>query len=189
MPDVNFRMADFGRAEITVDGVDYYMQAYPPSLINCEAPPERMIGEMDLVGVDMGVLQHDHIYGALDEYYGEQMRRFPNRFIGLAQVREWEADKPAEHERLEQAVCEHGLKGLYFSVEPFALSNYATILMTPSSSRYGRRCVTWASPSGGICTAANVTASAGLWSTSPSSTAGPGPPRNPCRAHAWHRYV
>ena len=30
MPEVNFRMADFGRAEITVDGVDYYMQAYPP---------------------------------------------------------------------------------------------------------------------------------------------------------------
>ena len=125
MPEVSFRMADFGRAEITVDGVDYYTQAYPPSLINCEAPPERMIGEMDLVGVDMGVLQHDHIYGALNAYYGEQMRRFPNRFIGLAQVREWEADSPTEHERLEQAVCEHGLKGLYFSVEPFALSNYA----------------------------------------------------------------
>ena len=47
MPDVNFRLADFGRAEITVDGVDYYIQAYPPSLINCEAQPERMIGEMD----------------------------------------------------------------------------------------------------------------------------------------------
>ena len=125
MPDVNLRMADFGRVEITADGVDYYTQAYPPSLVNNEAPPERMIGEMDLVGVDMGVLQHDHIYGALNEYYGEQMRCFPNRFIGLAQVREWEADQPAEHERLEQAVCEHGLKGLYFSVEPFALSNYA----------------------------------------------------------------
>ncbi len=125
MPDVNFRMGDFGQVELTANGVDYYAQVYPPSLINNEAPPERMVAEMDIVGVDMGVLQHDHIYGELNQYYGEQMRRFPNRFIGLAQIREWEADHPTQHERLERAIIEHGLKGLYFSVEPFALSNYA----------------------------------------------------------------
>ena len=53
------------------------------------------------------------------------MRRYPNRFIGLAKVREWEADQPAEHERLEQAIRQHGLKGLYFSEDPFAFSNDA----------------------------------------------------------------
>ena len=53
------------------------------------------------------------------------MRKFPNRFIGLAQIREWEADQPAQIERLERAVLEHGNKGLYFSAEPFALSNFA----------------------------------------------------------------
>jgi predicted TIM-barrel fold metal-dependent hydrolase len=126
VPDVNFRMTHFGQAEITVDGVDYLYQAVPPHLgKDNEAPPERMVLEMDEVGVDMGVLQHDHIYGSLNEYYGEAMREYPNRFIGLAQVREWEADQPAQHERLERAVLEHGNKGLYFSVEPFALSSFA----------------------------------------------------------------
>ena len=62
---------------------------------------------------------------ALNEYYGEAMRKFPNRFIGLAQIREWEADQPAQIERLERGVLEHGNKGLYFSAEPFALSNFA----------------------------------------------------------------
>lgn len=125
MPDVNFRLGDYGRALVTIDGEDYYTHIYPPGLINMEAPPERMVAEMDLVGVDMGVLQHDHEYGSLNEYYGENMRRYPGRFIGLAQVREWEADRETEHERLRVAVVEQGNKGLYFSVEPFALSNYA----------------------------------------------------------------
>ncbi len=125
MPDVNFRMTDFGQAEFTIGGVGYCMQLYPPNLKNNEAPPERMVAEMDVVAVDMGVLQHDHIYGALNEYYAEAIRKYPGRFISLAQVREWEADQPAQIERLEQAVLEYGNKGLYFSVEPFALSNYA----------------------------------------------------------------
>ena len=56
MPDVNFRMTHFGQAEITVDGVDYIYQALPPHLgKDNELPPERMVLEMDEVGVDMGV--------------------------------------------------------------------------------------------------------------------------------------
>ena len=31
MPDVNFRMGRYGQAELTVDGVDYIMQFYPPA--------------------------------------------------------------------------------------------------------------------------------------------------------------
>ena len=126
MPDVNFRMTQYGQAEVTVNGVDYVYQALAPHLgKDNEVPPERMVAELDDAGVDMGVLQHDHIYGSLNEYYGEAMRKFPNRFIGLAQIREWEADQPAQIERLERAVLEHGNKGLYFSAEPFALSNFA----------------------------------------------------------------
>ena len=125
MPDVNFRLSNFGQADFTVDGVDYYVQLYPPSLVNMEVPPERVIAEMDLLGVHIGVLQHDHIYGSLNEYFGECMRRFPGRFIGLAQIREWEADQEAEHERLERAILEHGNRGLYFSVGALALGHDA----------------------------------------------------------------
>ena len=127
MPDVDFRMHNcgFGRAELTIDGVDYYVQIYPPDLESNSAPPERMITEMERAGVDMGVLQHDHLYGALNEYYHDAMRRYPGRFIALAQIREWEGDQEIQHQRLRRAILEQGHRGLYFSVEAFALSNYA----------------------------------------------------------------
>ena len=86
MPDVGFHLTGHGQAEITVDGVSYRMQIYPPSLTNNEATPERMVAEMDLAGVDIGVLQSDHVYGDLNEYYAEAAARYPGRFIPLAQI-------------------------------------------------------------------------------------------------------
>ena len=125
IPDVDFRLARYGKAELTVYGVDYTMQIYPPNLENLEATPERMIAEMDVAGVDMGVLQSDHVYGScIDEYYGKAMSRHPGRFIPLAQIQEPDADQPAQLERLERAVHEHGCQGLYFNVELFALNGY-----------------------------------------------------------------
>lgn len=125
MPDVNFRMGKYGKAEFTIDGVDYYTALFPPGLENLEAVPERMIAEMDAAGVDVAVLQSDHVYGAnIAEYYAKAMSRFPNRFIGLAQICEPAADQPVQLERLEHAVHELGCKGLYFSVELFAFDGY-----------------------------------------------------------------
>ena len=124
MPDLDFRIGDYGRGEVTIEGVDYYFQLSPPSLSNMEAAPEQMIGEMNLAGVDVGVLQSDHIYGDLNDYYEDIMRGYPGRFVGLAQIREWRADRESELERLERAVVEQGCRGLYFSIEPFALNRY-----------------------------------------------------------------
>ncbi|MBM3774595.1 MAG: amidohydrolase [Acidobacteria bacterium] len=121
MPEVNFRFGNYGQAEFTLDGVDYVVQLYPPSLVNMEAPPERMIAEMNLAGVDAGVIQADHVYGDLGEYVGNARKRYPGRFIGLGQVWEPEADRPEQWLRLERAVREHGHQGLYFSVEPFSV--------------------------------------------------------------------
>ncbi len=125
MPDVNFRMGRYGQAEFTIDGEDYYVQLYPPGLESLEATPERMIAEMNVAGVDMGVLQSDHVYGVnIDQYYAQAMQRYPGRFIGLAQIRETDADQPEQLKRLEHAVREYGCRGLYFSVELFALRGY-----------------------------------------------------------------
>jgi hypothetical protein len=88
MPDVNFRFAEFGKACITVDGVQYEAQINAPNTVDNALPPERTIGEMNVAGVDVGVLQSDHVYGELDEYYGTTMRDYPGRFVGLAQVRD-----------------------------------------------------------------------------------------------------
>jgi len=57
------------------------------------APPELMVAYMNYVGVDVGVLQHDHVYGALDDYLAGVVTAYPDRFLALAQVREWEADQ------------------------------------------------------------------------------------------------
>jgi len=121
MPDVNFRLTDHGQAEFTVDGTDYFMQFYPPSLANNEATPERMVAEMNQVGVDIGVLQCDHVYGDLDEYFAEAMKAYPGRFIGLGQIWEPEADDPGRLQKLERAICEYGNQGLYFATEPFSV--------------------------------------------------------------------
>ncbi len=131
MPNVNFRLTDYGQAEITVDGVDYIMQLYPPSLVNNEAPPQRMVAEMNLAGVDMGVLQCDHVYGDLDEYFAGAMKAYPSRFIGLGQIWEPEADEPGRLKNLERSICEYGNKGLYFSVEPFSVLQQDVTLNDP----------------------------------------------------------
>lgn len=121
MPDVDFRLTDRGQAEITVDGSDYVMQIYPPTLAGNEAPPQRMVAELNLAGVDMGVLQCDHVYGDLNDYFAQAMQDYPGRFIGLSQIWEPEADNPERLRNVEEGVRRYGNRGLYFSVEPLSV--------------------------------------------------------------------
>ncbi len=132
MPDVGFHLTGHGQAEITVDGVNYRMQIYPPSLTNNEATPERMVAEMDLAGVDAGVLQSDHVYGDLNEYYAEAAARYPGRFIPLAQIWEPEADDAGRLARLREGFDELGMRGLYFSVEPLSVMQVDRSLNDPT---------------------------------------------------------
>lgn len=83
-PDVDFRIGEFGRVEFTVDREDYYIQWMPPTLWNMSSSPEFMVTQMDYVGVDRGVLQHDRIYGRLDDFFSECLQKFPDRFVALA---------------------------------------------------------------------------------------------------------
>ncbi len=91
LPDVDFRIGRFGRVEFTVDGEDYYIQWMPPTLWDMSSSPEYMVAQMDYVNVDRAVLQHDRIYGRLDDYLAGCVRNFPDRFVALAQVDEWRA--------------------------------------------------------------------------------------------------
>ena len=69
----------------------------------------------------MAVLQHDHVYGSLNEFYSECLQRYPGRFLPLAQIREWEADQdewdpdweegppsqgPRDRRALEKTMCQ-----------------------------------------------------------------------------------
>ncbi len=131
LKDVDFRIGDNGRLEFTQDGEDCYLQWYPPLMRDMTARPETMLAYMNYVGVDVGVLQHDHPYGALDDYLADVIKEYPDRFIALAQVREWEADTDEQLERLRRQVQDLGHRGVYYAVEAFAKVNYELNLLDP----------------------------------------------------------
>jgi len=114
LADVSYRGGGFGKFAWTADSTDYSLQYLPPTLMNLHAPPELMIAQMDYVGVDRAVLQTGHAYGRLNLYLADAVRKFPDRFWGLAMVDEWRADQPGQLRALERAIYELGLHGLWF---------------------------------------------------------------------------
>jgi predicted TIM-barrel fold metal-dependent hydrolase len=125
--DVGFRVGRFGRFEWDLDGEGYYLQFLPPHMRDLSAPPEGMVAEMDYAGVGTAVLQNDHIYGNLGEYFAEAARRWPGRFVGLAQVDEPFAFQDAELRALEDQVGRFGMRGLYFTMTGFFRNAYRTL--------------------------------------------------------------
>lgn len=123
--EVNFRVGKFGRLEWTKAGVDYYVHLYAPSLQDMTATPEYMLAEMNWAGVDIAVLQNAFLYGQLNDYVADAVSKYPNRFVGQAQVKEIEAHKESQIMELRRAVKELGLiGGLYYSDSTFWLNSY-----------------------------------------------------------------
>lgn len=115
--DVSFRIGEFGRFEWTKDGVDYYIQYLPPSLQDMIAPPGLLKAMMDYAGVEKAVLQCGSTYGNLNYYYAMVLDEFPelsDSFISLAQINGKEAYKEKQIDRLQNAIQNLGLKGLWF---------------------------------------------------------------------------
>ena len=122
MPDAEIDIGRHGRLEFRVDGQRYYLPWYPPSLDELEATPEALIAQMDYAGVDRAVIQHDHLYGRLDDYLRAVCGRFP-RLLPLAQIDEWSDDLDGELARLRRQL-DGGCVGLYFSVEALAMLDF-----------------------------------------------------------------
>ncbi len=125
--DVRFRVGRFGRFEWERDGEGYYVQFLPPHMQDLSAPPEGMVAEMDYAGVGTAVLQNDHIYGNLAEYFADAALGWPGRFIGLAQVDEPFAYRDEELRALEDQVRRLGMRGLYFTMTAFFRNGYRTL--------------------------------------------------------------
>jgi predicted TIM-barrel fold metal-dependent hydrolase len=123
--DVNFRVGRNGRFEWTTAGEDVYLQYFPPSLQNMESPAEFMLQQMARAGVDRAVLQNARPYGRLNAYFAEAMRKYPDKFIGLADVDEPNAASTAEMQRLRHAVTQQGMRGLYYANRALLRTNYA----------------------------------------------------------------
>ena len=69
--DVRFRVGRSGRFEWERNGEGYYVQFLPPHMHDMSAPADVMAVEMDYAGVGAAVLQNDHIYGHLAEYFAD----------------------------------------------------------------------------------------------------------------------
>lgn len=124
LSDVNFRVGRFGRFEWTAGGEELYLQFFPPSLQAMESPAEFMLQQMARAGVDRAVLQNARLYGRLNDYFAAAVRMYPDRFIGLADVDESNADTDVEIARLRRAVREQGLHGLYYANRALIRTGY-----------------------------------------------------------------
>ena len=113
-------------------GEECYLQYLPPTLRNLSAPPELMVAQMDYVGVDRAVLQTGHLYGRLNGYLSEAVRRFPERFWALAMIDEWKADSPSQLRTLERAIDRLGLHGLWFQTSVLEQHGRAEMVDDPA---------------------------------------------------------
>ncbi len=116
--EVDFRAGKHGRFEWTHQGVDYYIQYFPPWMSEMRATPGWLSTQMDQAGVDKAVLQCGSTYGRLNEYYARTLgenEQWADRFLPLARVRAENAHHPQEITRLERAIRDGGLTGLWFA--------------------------------------------------------------------------
>ena len=122
--DVAFSAGAFGRFQWSKDGEDYYVQFLPPWMEDLSMSADRLVAMMDHAGIATTVLQNDHIYGNLAEYFSEAMTRYPQRFIGLAQVEEAFAYRDTEIARLHDQIGRLKMRGLYFTTTGLFRSGY-----------------------------------------------------------------
>jgi predicted TIM-barrel fold metal-dependent hydrolase len=78
----------------------------------CDA--DYLIAEMDYAGVDVAVLQNDHFYGSLNDFFSDAVARYPDRLIGTAHIDEMTIGQPAAIDQLEDAVERLGLRGIFY---------------------------------------------------------------------------
>lgn len=116
---VDFHASRFGRLAWTKNGVEYYIPLYAPNMQEMESSPEFLIAEMDYAKVSVGILQNAFLYGDLNGYIAEAVKKYPTRFIGTIQINEARAYEPAEIKKLENGAINQGLKALYFANERF----------------------------------------------------------------------
>ncbi len=117
--DVKFGAGSFGRLQWEKDGEGYYISLYAPNMQSLESSPEFLLAHMDAVGVSMGILQNAFLYGDLNDFFSDIVKKYPDRFIGTIQVNESRADSPEEIKKLRKGVIEQGLKALYYANERF----------------------------------------------------------------------
>jgi predicted TIM-barrel fold metal-dependent hydrolase len=116
--DVNFRWGKYGRMEWTRHGKDYHLQMFAPTFPE-SLEPEKMLALMDYAGIERAMLHNAHMYGMLNDYLGEVVRRYPERFAGSVQIHEADCDHEDQIRELTRGVEELKLTALHFQIEGF----------------------------------------------------------------------
>ena len=122
--DVNFRVGTYGRLEFTVHGEDYYSQFMPVNMANLEAPPELLLTQMNLVGVDHCVLQAGMNYGVMNDYNALAQQKYPDKFTGLLHVDSAMAYTQQWMEEVDRAYSRLNLRGIYYEIDDFSRYGY-----------------------------------------------------------------
>ena len=117
LTDVRFRVGKHGQLCYTHEGEDYFVQYMPVAMQEIDCPPEQMLAQMIVAGVDHIILQAGGGYGAMNDYNAFAQSQYPAKFTGLLNIDEATADRPETLAEVDRAVTRLGLKGLYYSHE------------------------------------------------------------------------
>lgn len=112
---VNFRVGRYGQLCFTHEGDDYYVQYQPVNMQDIVCPPEFMLAQMTVAGVDHCILQAGGGYGAMNDYNAYAQAQHPGKFTGLLHVDEAVADRDDTLAEVDRAVRTLGLRGLYYA--------------------------------------------------------------------------
>jgi predicted TIM-barrel fold metal-dependent hydrolase len=118
--DVHLHVGIYGRLEYTVDGEDYYVQYMPAAMKEIEAPPELLLAQMNLVGIDHCVLQAGMTYGVMNDYNALAQHDYPHKFTGLFHLDEPLADTKHWMEEAKRAFSHLKLRGLFYQTDTFS---------------------------------------------------------------------
>ena len=115
LTDVGFRIGRFGQLAFSWEGDDYVVQYLPVGMQELVCPPELMLAQMTVAGVDHCILQAGGGYGAMNDYNAFTQREHPHKFTGLLNIDEATADQPETLAEVERAADALGLRGLYYA--------------------------------------------------------------------------
>lgn len=117
LTDVNFRVGRFGQLAFTHEGDDYYVQYLPVGMQELVCPPELMLAQMTVAGVDHCILQAGGGYGAMNDFNAYAQHQYPQKFTGLLNIDEPTADRPETLAEVDRAIGTLGLRGVYYAQE------------------------------------------------------------------------
>lgn len=124
LTDVDFRVGRFGQLAFTHEGDDCYVQYLPVGMQELQCPPEMMIAQMTLAGVDHCILQAGGGYGAMNDFNAFTQHQYPRKFTALLHIDEATADRTETLAEVDRAVEALGLRGLYYA-QDFSRHGYA----------------------------------------------------------------